>query len=230
MMFRILERIKIKLALRSKLRFRRWIELEETKDKILRAARENSDQFPDTIFHYLSAALNVKAEYFESLPWEEVIGLFLLVSSLNVPPQQLPLVSKPSTSKKEKDEWDYAGRTWHLYSHLLAKSYGWSLEYIASLSVEDALAKVQEILTDEQLDKEFLWNMSEASISYNPKTKITKKISLPRPYWMKKEVAPIETHTKLPANLLPMGNIDWTSIPEEFRPKAADTPRDVSNL
>jgi hypothetical protein len=83
------------------------------------------------------------------------------------------------------------------------------VKQISNLPVDDALAYIQEILTDRQLEKEFTHSLSETSYPYNKNTKQSKYVPLKRPYWMqpdfknveKKKVAPI------PKSLLPVGNV-----------------------
>ena len=215
----IVERIKVWLALRSThIPFRTWLELEEIKSKIVNAVREKGHTFPELICLYLSTALRVSSRHFENKPWEEVIGLFIIISSKTIPSHTLPLIHKQSSSKKEKDAWDYDGRTWYLYSNLIAQTYGWTLEYIAQLDVDNALSLIQEILTDEQLEREFLWSMSEKSVTYNSKTKTSRFNPLPRPYWMMPELKPIKIII-MPRNMLPIGEVEQSAIPEPFRPK-----------
>lgn len=210
-------------------KFHTWIQLEELKEKIFRAITEKDNEFPDLVFSYLELALKVPKKVFAGKYWEEVIHLFYLVTFVNLPPKHLPIIFVKSELKKKKDAWDYQGRTWHLYSHLLSKTYGWTLEYIGKLSVEEAIAQIQEVLTDEQLEKEFLWSMSDKSYSYNPKTKTGKAIDLPRPYWMKEPPKSIQK-TIMPVSMLPMGLINDEAIPPELKGKKVDTPRDVVGL
>jgi len=66
----------------------------------------------------------------------------------------------------------------------LAKSYGWNVEYIAQLDVDDALALVQEISLEEQFDKEWSYSLSEVAYEYDTASKKSKLRTLPRPSWM----------------------------------------------
>jgi hypothetical protein len=90
---------------------------------------------------------------------------------------------------------------------MLAKSYGWTLEYISNLTVQEALPKIQEILVEEQNNKEFLWIMSDRSATYNESTKTYQANPLPRPNWMSRHIdikKELKT-TKIPTNFLPVG-------------------------
>jgi len=196
-------------------RFKEWVQLEEQKEKIVKAVREGMD-FPTELLTFLSTALHVSSKYYEEAEWEKVIMAFYTVL-LKFPHLSLPLLS-PSKEEHKDADWDYDGRTWHLQSHMLASHYGWSLEYISQLQVGEALAKIQEILVDEQLDREFQYDLSEIAYPYDAKTKTSKHTPLPRPHWMSPVMQPI-IKFKMPRGLLPIGEVDYSAIPEEIRPK-----------
>jgi hypothetical protein len=184
------------------------VRLEEQKNKILRAVEESSDEFPNHLFDFLSTALHFPSHYFRRASWVNVVKAFYVSLTHNTHRTELSLF-RPSTSKNEKQEnmaWDYDGRSLHLYSHLLAKEYGWKLEYIYNLKLDYALPLIQEILLEEQLEKEFQWTMSERSAYYDDKSKTTKMNPLPRPEWMTKvkELKELKI-TKTPTNMLPVG-------------------------
>lgn len=195
--------------------FQRWLELESLKEKIIKAVREGTD-FPTHLFAYLRTALFINPKHYEKADWFRVVELFYAV--LNKSPQvKLPITS-PTNDEHKEESWDYDGRIWHLYSHMLAKSYGWSLEYISQLQVVDALAKIQEILTDEQLDREFFYGLSEVAYSYDKGSKKSKYNPMPRPHWMRPAMKPVERFL-IPAYMLPVGNVDMRGVPDELKPK-----------
>jgi len=179
------------------------MELEQQKNKIVKAVEESSDDFPDHLFTFLSTALRLPVKWFHRASWEVVIKSFSVVVSLTQCQIQLPIFM--SEKKKEKDEpWDYDTREWHLYIHMLAKEYGWTIEYISNLKVEDALSKIQEILIDEQLEREFLWTMSDRSSYWDDRTKTAKTNPLPRPDWMNRH---IELEKEVRKTIVPVGMI-----------------------
>lgn len=196
--------------------FKEWVQQEVGKEKLLKAVRDNSDDFPIHLLQFVSTALHISIKRLELLPWEKVMNTFYQIL-LKHPTINLPIVNSYVDSVS-KDDWDYEGRTWHLYSHLLAKHYGWTLEYISQLHVVEALAKIQEILTDEQLEKEFAHNHSELAYSYDTSSKKSTLVPLPRPAWMHK---PIQPTKKLifPKMALPLGNVNNDAVPEEDKPK-----------
>ena len=189
-----------------KLRFKKWITLEEQKNRVVKAVAESSDTFPQEMFTFLSTALSLPVQYFQDASWENIIQSFYKTVHLTQSQISLPILT-PSNEKVKDDPWTYDNRLWHLYSHMLAKSYGWTLDYIANLSVQEVLPKVQEILTDDQLEKEFWWGLSEKSVSYDNHTQTAHFQPLPRPEWMKQSHKHIEAPqiAKVPENLRPMG-------------------------
>lgn len=190
-----------------RVKFRRWTELEDYREQFIQAAESNAEDFPKKFNAYLSAALEVKEDIIAGLSWIECVELFYAIYDKNLPVSTLPLVSSVTKDKKPvKIEWDYPGRTWYLYAHMLAQAYGWTLEYIAELEIDDALALVQEILTDEQLEKEFQWGMSEIAYPYNEKTKQSRYQPLPRPHWMLPSAKEIKK-VKIPRSMMPQGLI-----------------------
>ena len=194
------------LSFREKPRFEKWVRLEEQKNKIAKAVEESSDDFPNHVLDFLSTALRLHKKYFQYADWMLIIQSFFKSIKLTQHQLSLPIL-EPYQDKKEDESWTYDNRTWHLYSHMLAKSYGWSLEYISNLTVQEALPKIQEILVEEQNNKEFLWVMSDRSAIYNESTKTYQANPLPRPNWMSRHIdikKEVRT-TKIPKNFLPVG-------------------------
>lgn len=190
-------------------RFGQWVKLEEQKNKILRAVEESSDEFPNHLFDFLSTALHFPSQYYRNATWINVVKAFYITISQNTYKTNLALFE--ITKEKKKNDtmsWDYDERSLHLYSHLLAKEYGWKLEYIYRLKLSKALPLIQEILLDEQLEKEFQWTMSERSSYYDDKAKAAKANPLPRPSWMQKHIDPTKELkiVKIPKNMMPAGN------------------------
>lgn len=189
-------------------RFGRWVRLEEQKNKILRAVEESSDEFPNHLFDFLSTALYLPSHYFRGADWTKIVIAFY--KSLSILSYKTTLALFEATKEKKKVDtvsWDYDGRAWHLYSHMLATQYGWSLEYISNLRLNDALPLIQELLLEEQLEKEFQWTMSERSSYYDDKAKVSKANPLPRPDWMNRHIDPVKELkvTQIPVGMMPMG-------------------------
>lgn len=180
-------------------------------------AVEHGDDFPSELFCYLSAFMGVSSKWYEQADWTLLVRAFYLCNS-KTPQVNLPITS-PSDEKPKDESWDYPTRTWHLYSHLIAKAYGWTDEYISQLRVEDALAKIEEIIVDDQLEKEFYHGLSEIAYHYDKNSKTSKFVPLPRPAWMRTKVQPIKKFL-IPKEMMPVGVVIMDGVlPEEFMPK-----------
>lgn len=207
------------------IKFKQWIELEDQKFRIAKSYAERREEFPKLVNQFLSIAFPIlPRKYIDQLYWADCVRLFNRVGSKTVITKYLPLVAASAGEKvpDNKQPWEYDGRSWHFYSHMIAKEYGWSLEYIADLCVYDALAIIEEILLDEQFQKEFMWGMSEASVVYDSRTKTSKPNPLPRPYWMKSvnpaEPLPIK-RIRIPSHMLPVGVVNYDSVTDDYKPK-----------
>lgn len=199
-------------------RLKKWIILENYKDKILKAVENKQVEFPKYLLAYLSTAFGVPYTWFEYADWTRLVQAFYVVLSKS-PKFDLPITA-PTSEKHDEAPWDYADRNWHLYSHMLAKTYGWSLEYISRLQVRDALAKIQEILVDEQLEREFYYSLSENAYEYDKNTQKSKFVPLPRPAWMRPRVEPEKIKKfAIPASMIPFGVTNLDALPAELLPK-----------
>lgn len=196
------------MKFQSQPKFRRWVTLEEQKNKILRAVEESSDEFPNHLFDFLSTALYLPSRYFRRAGWTKIIlALYKALAKLSYKTELALFEPSKDDKKDDSVSWNYEGRAWHLYAHLIAGKYGWSLEYISDLRLPVVLPLIQEILLDDQLNKEFLWTMSERSSYYDDKSKTSKLNPLPRPDWMNKHIDPAKELkiTKIPTKMMPMG-------------------------
>lgn len=202
--------LKIGTHLLRKPRFRKWAEQEDIKYEVIRAAEQGASEFPELFHRYISAALMVRPSNFDTIFWKDEALAFFDIHRVSVVDTSLPIISRSVPGGTEgKEPWDYSGRLWYFYSHIIASAYGWTMRVIAGLKVIDALAYIQEILTDKQLRNEFLHGLSERSYTYDKMTKKSRRITLPRPYWMaKKSKTDEEIKIRIPKDLLPMGVIE----------------------
>jgi hypothetical protein len=200
--------------------FGAFLKLEDIKHKIFQAAKRKEETFPDLVVSYISAAFLIPKILLKNLRWDIVLLLFSLASTKSAPKVSIPIL-KPNKEKSEKAVWDYEGRGYAMYVHIIASKYGWTQKYIDNLDVDIALALVQEIITDEQLDREFLWSMSDKNYIYNYQTKTSKANPLDRPYFMKVEVqAPKKI--MIPKSLMPQGLVHYAPQPEDKIPSPTD--------
>lgn len=204
-----------------RVKFGKWTKLEDLREQLARAAEGHADDFPQKMFAYLSAALDEKEEEIAKLSWIDCVAIFLAVQSRNLPNSTLPIIAaiKDTKGKPEKLAWDYPGRLWWYYTHLIAKAYGWTLEYVAELEIDDGLSLIQEILTDNQLEREFLWGMSEIAYPYDKATKKSRFTPLPKPYWMLPTTQEIKTY-KIPMRFVPQGVV--IDVEAQYKAKKAE--------
>lgn len=197
--------------------FRKWVELEKKKSDFISAAE--SDEFPEKVFAYLSAA-----GYSTKGDWRSTV-LSLQKAYVEYLPKSLPILDAAPKEGKPVD-WDYDNRTWNFYSHLLAKSYGWTLEYIAELETNEALGHLQEILTEDHLEKEFVYSLSEVAYPYNKSTKKSEFKPMKRPYWMKPVINTEIKKFKIKRDMLPMGKIvDISGLPPQYQIEGLETEK-----
>lgn len=194
----------------KRITFKYWLDLESAKEKFFTAAESGRDEFPNLVLNYLSAAVGFKW-WWKQLYWQDVFEVVNSVSNRTSPPRSIPLLRDiPTGDNQQEVDWNYENRTWHYWSHLLANAYGWTLEYIAGLDVVAALLQVQEILTSQQLDREFSWSLSEIAYPYDSGTKKQNFKSMPRPYWMRPAQKPVVV-TKMRREFMPMGMVENAS-------------------
>jgi hypothetical protein len=195
----------------AKLSFRKWLDLESQKKNLVEAVEKG--EFPDRMFAFLSTA---SVPFKENDVWQNTV--FSFAEALKIQPdKKIPLLNDSPKDGKPVD-WDYDGRSWPYWSHLISKAYGWTLEYIGELDVNEALARVQEILTDDHLDREFVYSLSEIAYPYNKSTKKNHFKPMPRPYWMKPAVQQMKTE-RFRKDMLPVGMIqDVSGMPDSMNP------------
>ena len=116
-------------------------------------------------------------------------------------PSNIPLL-KSLARDSAKVPWDHKERPFIMWIHIIASTYGWSLTEIRSLWPEEAAIYVQEILLDEQLDREWDHMLSPVAHSADKSGKDVYK-RLQRPSWM----APRPRKQKLLRKTLPQGHI-----------------------
>ena len=183
-----------------------FLDLEIILSRLENAAKnDDSGAIADALFSYLSACIpEIDREMFNSMPWYEVINAYGSLASLNRIKGDFAIISRQIGHSKPVP-WDYPERTKTVWIHMLADAYHWSKIDIENLDVEDAVALVQEIQVDEQIQREFEHSLSEIAYQYDKASKKSKFVPLHRPPWMvlRKELP----KTRLPKAYLPMGKV-----------------------
>lgn len=192
--------------------------MEAEKEQIIKSAQNGTVDFPAHLLNYISIALKISYKYIEQADWENLVKCFYFCISKS-PKIELPITRQSGETQKELP-WDYPNRQWVLYSHMIAKAYGWDLKTISCLHPAEVLARIQEILVDEQLEQEFYYSISETAYSYDARSKKSKFVPLPRPSWMRPKVEPEKIKKIIiPASMLPFGVINPNALPDEYLPK-----------
>lgn len=184
-------------------KFRKWSELEDLRDQASRAV--GGKERGDTLVLYLATALDFSISDVDKLSWVDAASALYKCISENANLKTLPFMRFPSRDTKEPP-YNYPGRLFYSYAHSLAKMYGWSLDQIADLDVDDALAFLQEIMIDDVQRREWEWDLSERSTGYDKNTKEYKHIPFPLPDWMIPMPPPPKVY-KIPKAMIPVGNV-----------------------
>ena len=187
---------------------RKWLQLENLRSEIVRAVEGKDRQsLSEKAYLYLSTALPVSKDMLESLPWYEVLSTLFTIYDLNTPSLEFPMLLVHSKTKGEIG-WDYEGRDWYTWAHMLAHEYGWTIQYIEFLEINDAIGLLQEILSEHQFEREWQWGLSEMAYPYDENTKKSNFKPLPRPEWMQ-TVQKVEEpkKVKIRIDMLPVGNV-----------------------
>lgn len=196
-------------------RLKAWMDLRQLQDQV------GADTWDSAIVAFLEQVTGWDAAVWDQVAWFDALAVYLRILVWLRPNLKLP-----SMSSKRKDEekapWDYSERPWFALFHRLAKFYGWEEAQIAGLEVETALALLQEISVDEQLEREFIYGLSEVAYPYNEATKKSVFRPLPRPEWMQPEAKPPKK-IKVRLDMLPMGNV--VDISGAFKDEATQFKR-----
>ena len=186
---------------------KKWLELEDIRLGIKKATDSKDKHVSELIYTFLSVAFGIPDINWDTLTWIRVAEIYTKIITLNLPKYNFPILNIDS-SDGGKVAWDYEGRTWYLWSHMVMSKYGWHLDYVANLDIDDALALIQEILIEEQTAKEWEWSLSEIAYPYNENSKSNKFVPLERPKWMRVEqkIEPVKK-VKILRKHMPIGNI-----------------------
>jgi hypothetical protein len=188
---------------------RDWLRLEEIRGDILEAAekRDTSREY-DLIVSYLSTASElIVGDDLADKPWNETLDYYENAIAVNAPTIHFPMLNAQEREEK-KMPWEYKGRSWYFWLHLLASEYHWDANKIGLMDVDDALGLYQEILINEQLEREWEWQRTELAYKYDETSKTSSLVPLPRPAWMREPIiAP--PRIKIPKGMLPVGNVEY---------------------
>lgn len=192
----------------SKAKLKRWFELEDIRRKIQLATGQGKN-VSELICSYLSVAI-CDLNWLK-LPWTDIIEDYALALNIHRPEKNHKIFLSKEQSKALTDDG-----SWYSWANLFANKFGWSLEYIAELDIDDAISLIQEILYSDQLEKEWEWGLSEKSVSYDKASGKGKFVPLKRPDWMvPTEIQKPAKSVKILKSMLPVGVV--YGKPEDFK-------------
>lgn len=195
-------------------KLRKWLELEDIKFRIQSAVEDKDrDRLVNLIYLYISTAIGIETNTMLDLPYKEVLDAFNEIAKINVITLDLPFMRIPVKEGRIEDtgyEYDY--RSWWSWANIFSKQYGWSLEYIADLNVNDGLYLYQEYLIDKYHERDWQWILSERYVGWDEHTNSSKLNPYPKPDWMRPKMKPIKP-VKIPTEMMPVGVIkSWSDF------------------
>lgn len=185
-------------------KLRKWLELETIREDIFKAV-EVPDEQARLVYQYISTALPINIEVLSKQPWKDVAQVLVEILTTNTVLLDIPFI-KSQPAKGTKASWDYDTRNWWGLCHLIVKEFGWSIEYVSQMDVAEAMHIIQEIMIEEQLQKEWEWLLSERSAKWNEGTKKYEPNPLPRPDWMR-ATPELPKKVKIRKEFMPVGVI-----------------------
>ena len=192
----------------KRLNLRGWAELEGIRKRIKQGAEHGVYMdSADAIIEFVRKC-GIRGKL-KKKPWFDTIQLFVEAQRKNLPRVKFPLLSE--ASDEEQIPWDYIGRDWYWWVNLFAGNYGWTEGIIEKLDIDDAIGFFEEILVQEQIQKEWEHGHSEAAYKYDKATKESKYVPLERPKWMRVtkdnyKPKPVKK-IKIRQDMLPVGNV-----------------------
>ena len=138
-------------------------------------------------------------------PGIELLCAYRDLVRLNSPSVKIPLLIIRGQKKDDDDvPWDYLNRHIVFWVYLITSRARISLTETLSLDIDDFFALLQEVLIDEQLEKEWVYTLSEVAYQYDPSSKVSRLRPLERPVWMIK-IRSKHTPKEIPVEMMPKG-------------------------
>lgn len=188
----------------TRLKLKGWASLETLRKQIEEDVSKNdfTSTF-NTIVKFIETSSTSKLKW-DELPWYHLMEAFAQVAEINAPTIQFPILEG---NKKEGQQppWEYKGRAWFFWLNLFSSNYGWTEQVIGDLDIDTALGLYQELVIDEQLDREWWWGLSEIAYPYNASTKKSEYKALERPTWMLPMAPKTLPVVKIRQSLMPVG-------------------------
>lgn len=199
-----------------------FLRLQQARETLNEGIKDGGNgQIVGGLYDFLTVALpDLTPKDFNSAPWYEVFNAHIAIENLNQVPwgTEFAILRIPDSGGKPVP-WDNPLRAILIWIHLIAKTYAWAKSEIEELWPEEAIAFVQEIMADEQTDREFIHSLSEVSYEFNKTTKKSHYRPLSRPAWMMLARKTKEIITTFRPDMMPVGNVIYPrGVDEELKP------------
>jgi hypothetical protein len=197
-------------------RLGKYLDLARTRTQLIEAGKKGDNgMIAGSLYEYLRVCIPDFARLlFNSAAWYEIMQAYVDLTELNkIPKADMYALLSQNGKEGKSVPWDFPGRDKAAIFNRFAKAYGWTLDEIEDLWPEEAIGLLQEIIADEQEEKEFFHMLSEVAYSYNKSTKKSQYQPLERPVWMVKGAAGTMEErkkavmTRMRRDLLPAGVI-----------------------
>jgi hypothetical protein len=196
-----------------------FLRLQQARESLLEGVKsEDNRLIASGLYAFLRVLLtDLTEDEFYQASWIEIAEAYLLIESVNILPYADEFaILRFAVGSQKKVPWDNSLRSALIWTHLIASKYGWSKADIENLWPEEAIALVQEIMADEQIEREFLHALSEVAYEYNKSTKKSRYKPMPRPNWMQfGDRRNKVLKTKLRREWLPVGNVIYPEGADE---------------
>lgn len=207
----------------TRVRLGGFLRLQQARESLNRGIEEaDNGQIVDGIFEFLRVNIpDLKTSEFYQSPWYDAFFAYSQVEDLNRLPHgaEFAILKFPTAPHSRSVPWDNPLRAVTIWIHLIARTYSWSKDEIEHLWPEEAIAYVQEIMADEQMDREFFHMLSQVAYEYNKTTKKSQYRPLPRPMWMLMQ-KPETVITKIRKDFLPVGKVLYPDgVDERLKPE-----------
>lgn len=193
-----------------RLKLQGWTKLESLKAELDTATSKNDFNL---IFNVMVKFIEVAVlptpsmVEWDKLPWYEFLDVYNRVIHLNRPRLDFSILRGNGEKSDKKLPWEYEGRAWYFWLNLFCKNYGWSIDTVANLDIDDAIGLYQELEIGEHMEKEWQWGLSEVAYTYEKSTNKSKLVPMKRPQWMLPLVPKELPVVRMRRDMLPMGNV-----------------------
>lgn len=199
--------------LMKRLKLREWAAMDDSRKAIKNTLEDGELRRTAELFYSIVCACSpvfrfIPYKLTRNLFWLYTASLFVSAMEKNLPAKKFPILQTKSTGSPET--WEYEGRGWFFWLNLFAESYGWNMEKIAKLDIDEAIGLYQEIIASQHVSREWEYGLSEFAYEYISSTKQSKYRPLPKPDWMLAGIGTRKTTTpkvKILKSMMPVGNV-----------------------